>query len=60
MSLLLTRHVHQYCIDISRDLSPGIGAYRLHTALLEPFADEVAVKTIMLDDQHALHGGYPP
>lgn len=55
MSLLLTRHVHEHGIDISRSLS-AIGAHRLHTALLEPLADKVAVKTIMLNDQHALHG----
>ena len=59
MSLLLTRDVDQNCIDVRRSLRRGIGIDGLQSALLEPFADEIAVKTIMLDDQHALHGRAP-
>ena len=55
MSLLLTRHVDQYCIDIRRRPGRGIEVDRLCAAFLEPFADKVAVKTITLSHEHALH-----
>ena len=60
MSLLLTRHIDQYRIDvhlrrhIPRGPADGLGAARL-----EPLTDEVTVKTIMLDHQHALHAPTP-
>ena len=60
MSLLLTRDVHEHRIDIGRSLRRTVGIYRLHPALLKPFADEATVKVITLDDQHALHGRIPP
>ena len=56
MSLLLTRNVDQYCIDIRGSLAGSVGIHRLDAPFLEPFTDEVTVKTITLDDQHALHG----
>ena len=56
MSLLLTRNIYEHCVDIERSLRRAIGIHRLHPALLKPFADEAAVKTITLDNQHALHG----
>ena len=60
MSLLLTRHVDQYRIDVRRQRHvarrPGDG---LSAAGLEPLADEVTVKTIMLDHQDALHAPAP-
>jgi len=60
MGLLLTRHVDQYCIDSGRGLRRALGADRLRATLLEPFADQVAVKTITLDDEYALHAPVPP
>ncbi len=59
MSLLLTRNVNQYCIDLCRSLLCRVGMNSLDSALLEPFADEVAVETITLHDQHASHGPIP-
>jgi len=56
MSLLLTRHVDENGIDVRRSLRRGIGINPLHPALLQPLTDEIAVKTITLHDQHALHG----
>ena len=56
MSLLLTRNVDQNCIDLCRRLRCRVGVQGLHAPLLEPFANEVAVKTITLDNQYALHG----
>lgn len=60
MGLLLTRHVDQYCIDRDCGVRRDLGAEGLRTALLEPFANEVAVQTIMLDDEHVLHARVPP
>lgn len=59
MSLLLTRHVDEYGIDIRRRGSRVVGIHRLHSTLLEPLTNEIAVKTITLDDQHAPHGCTP-
>jgi hypothetical protein len=59
MSLLLTRHVDQYRIDLRPGARRGLWPDRLGTARLEPFADQVTVKTITLDDQHAFHGWQP-
>ena len=56
MSLLLTRHVDQYCVNIGQSPACAVGIYRLRAALLEPFADEVAVQTITLGHEHAFHG----
>lgn len=59
MSLLLTRHVDQYRIDVRR---PVRGSHRrdcLGTRRREPLADELTVKPIMLHDQHPLHGRLP-
>ena len=58
MSLLLTRHVDQYRIDVR----PGRESRRrdrLGTRRREPLADELTVKPIMLHDQHPLHGRLP-
>ena len=56
MSLLLTRHVDQYRIDV-RSLGSGpLRRQRLGTARDEPLADQLPQQTITLDDQHALHG----
>jgi len=60
MSLLLTRHVHQYCVDVRQGFRGGLRPHCLHPAALEPFANQLTVKTIMLDHQHALHGEAPP
>ena len=59
MSLLLTRHVDQYCIDIRHRTGAAFDVDRLRAALLQPFADKVAVKTITLGHKHALHEGCP-
>jgi hypothetical protein len=56
MSLLLTRHVDQYGIDICDRLRRAAGPDRLRAARLQPLPDQLTVQTIMLDDQHALHG----
>jgi hypothetical protein len=60
MSLLLTRHVNEYCVNIGQGPRGTLGVYRLCAALLQPFANEVAVKTITLDHEHALHSGTCP
>jgi hypothetical protein len=60
MSLLLTRHVDQYCIDICRSVRPAPGPDDLRAPRPEPFADQLPVQTITLDDQHAFHGLLPP
>jgi len=60
MSLLLTRHVNQYCIHRRRSARRGLRPDGLGAARLEPFADQLTVKTITLDDQHAFHGWPPP
>ena len=56
MSLLLTRNIDQYGIDLCRRLCRGVSVHHLHPPFLEPFTDEIAVKTITLDNQYALHG----
>ena len=60
MSLLLTRNIDQYGIDIGLELRRGFGAERLRPALLEPLTDEVAVQVITLDHEHALHHRFSP
>ena len=57
MSLLLTRHVDQYRIDVCPSDPGGVRPEGLGTAGCEPFADQLTVKPITLDDEHALHGG---
>jgi hypothetical protein len=59
MSLLLTRHVDQYRIDVLWSLRCAFRPHGLRSRRLEPLADQLAVKIIMLDDQHALHGQLP-
>ena len=56
MSLLLTRHVHQYRIDVPRDFRGALRPHHLGAGRLEPLADQLTVQIIMLDDQHAFHG----
>jgi hypothetical protein len=56
MSLLLTRHVHQYRIDVCHPVRGSPGPDRLGTGRHEPLADQLTVKPIMFHDQHALHG----
>ena len=56
MSLLLRCHVDEYRIDACRSAREVVRTDRLHAALLEPLADEIAVKPITLDDEHAHHG----
>lgn len=60
MSLLLTRHVDEYCVNIGHGHDSAIGIHRLRATLLEPLANEVTVKTITLDHEHALHGSTFP
>ena len=60
MSLLLTRHVDQYGIDVRRRARRTVGVQCLRAAFREPLADQVPVKTITLDDQDALHGRVRP
>jgi len=57
MSLLLTRHVDQYRIDARHWLR--VGRERLRTRRCEPFADQLAMKPIMLDHQYPLHRWLP-
>ena len=57
MSVLLTRHVDQYRIDVRHGLRSG--GDRLCTGRREPLTDQLTMKPIMLDDQHALHGWLP-
>lgn len=59
MSLLLTRHVDQYGIDICDRLRRAAGPDRLRATRLQPLPDQLPVQPIMLDDQHALHGRLP-
>ena len=54
-SLLLTRYVDKNCIDVRRNLRRGISVQRLHPAFREPLSDEIAVKAVVLHDQHAFH-----
>jgi hypothetical protein len=56
MSLLLTRHVDEYRIDVRHRVRGSPRPDRQGTSRREPFADELTVKPIMLHDQHALHG----
>lgn len=56
MGLLLTRHVDQYRIDICTFLCGADGHEHLRATGLEPFADQLAMKTIMFNYEHALHG----
>ena len=56
MSLLLRRHVDEYCIDVCRNGRDAVRTDGLHAALLEPLADEIPVKPITLDDEHTHHG----
>jgi len=55
MSLLLTRHVDQYRIDVRHPLRGRLRPHRLGSGGREPFADQLTVKPIMLHDQHPLH-----
>jgi len=55
MSLLLTRHVDQNCIDIPALRRGRCGPYNMCAAGLEPLANQLTVETIMFDDQHAFH-----
>jgi hypothetical protein len=54
MSLLLTRHVDEYRIDVHHGLR--FRPDRLCVGRCEPLTDQLTMKPIMLDDQHALHG----
>ncbi len=56
MSLLLTRHVDQYRIDLRHSLLGGLGPDCLGTGGCEPLPDQLAVKPIMLHDEDAFHG----
>jgi hypothetical protein len=60
MSLLLTRHVDKYRIDLRCGGPGGLRPDNLRATRLEPLADQFAVKPITLDDQYALHRGRPP
>ena len=55
MSLLLTRYVDQYGIDVRGCKRSGVGVQRLRAALLEPLANQILMETITLDDENALH-----
>ena len=55
MSLLLTRHVDQYRINVLRGGHGVFRPYHVCAGRLEPFADQLTVKIIMLDDQHPFH-----
>jgi hypothetical protein len=59
MSLLLTRHIDEYGIDIRRRVCARLRAEGLRAGRLEPLADQLTVKIIMLHYQHALHGRCP-
>jgi hypothetical protein len=56
MSLLLTRHVDQYRIDVRPALRTRFGPHRLGACGGQPLTNELTVKPIMLHHQHALHG----
>ena len=58
--MLLTGHVDQYGIDVRRVLQLGTRPDGLRTAGTQPFADQLAVQTVMLDDQDTFHGGPAP
>jgi len=55
MSLLLTRHVDQYGIDVRRLLRLGARPDGVRTTGAQPFTDQLAVETVLLDDQHPFH-----
>ena len=59
MSLLLTRHVDQYRIDVRPAPRSCFGPHRLRAGGREPLANQLTVKPIMLHHQHALHGRPP-
>ena len=59
MSLLLTRHVDQYRIDVPALGSGRLRPQRFGTARGEPLADQFPQQTITLADQHAPHGWRP-
>jgi hypothetical protein len=59
MSLLLTRHIDEYRIDVRRGVRARLRGDDLRTGRLEPLADQLTVKIIMLHHQHALHGRCP-
>ena len=56
MSLLLTRHVDQYRIDVGHPVRRVLRPERLGTGCGKPLADQLTVKPIMLHDQYAPHG----
>ena len=56
MSLLLTRYVDQYRIDVRHPVPGSLRPDCLGTGRREPLADQLTVKAIMLHDQYALHG----
>jgi hypothetical protein len=56
MSLLLTRHVDQYRIDVRHRVRESARPHRQGAGGREPLADQLTVKPIMLHDQYALHG----
>jgi len=60
MSLLLTRHVDKYRIDVRRERPAGLRPDGLRATRFEPLADQIAVQPITLDDQYALHRWHPP
>ena len=59
MSLLLTRHVDQYRIDVRPALRARFRPHRLGAGGRQPLANQLTVKPIMLDYQHTLHGWLP-
>lgn len=59
MSLLLTRHVDQYGIDICNRLRRAAGPDRLRATRTQPLPDQLPVQPIMLDDQDTFHGRLP-
>ena len=60
MSLLLTRHVDQYRINVRRRGDGALRPHRLGPAGLQPLADQLTVQTVRLDHQHPLHGRIRP
>ena len=60
MSLLLTRYVDQYRIDVHHGLPGGLWPDRLGAGSRKPRTDQLSVQPIMLDDQHALLGWLRP
>ena len=60
MSLLLTRHIDEDRIHRGAAVGYGLRGEDLHPALPEPLADQLALQTITLHHEHALHGRQPP